>query len=480
MKNVASADPVEFASANEALLAPPEHVLSTLENDGSRRWIYPKLWMGKFWVARRYVAYLLMAIFVVVPHINVADKPLILLDIAAFEFTVFGFTFLPTDTFALALFALSVLVSIVLLTAITGRAWCGWACPQTVYMEYLFRPIDRVFEGTMGKGGRPKKDTNGWRGIARLAVYICLAMFLAHTFLAYFVGVEKLSQWVRSSPIHHPMAFVVMLGTTIAMLFNFLFFREQMCTLACPYGRLQSVMLDPHSLIVGFDYRRGEPRRKGKRPAEPTPQENDRVGDCVDCNQCVVVCPMGIDIRDGLQMECINCTQCIDACDDVMDRVGSPRGLIRYTSQESLEGRPSRLVRARTIVYPLILAGVFTGLVLAIAGKSGFDARVIRGKGMPFTMGQGSRVVNAFSIRLVNRSSEPQTYAFTCEEPSLSIEVVDEADLTLPPSGTALAPIVIRFSSELTQLDGNERVLLRVQDSAGRNKELPIRLLGPR
>ena len=255
----------EPTKAAEALLPAPEHVLSTLEQDGSRRWMRPRLSMGSFWKARRMVAYVLMAVFVAIPHIQIAGKPMVLLDIAAREFTILGFTFLPTDTLLLALFMLSVFLTVVLVTAITGRAWCGWACPQTVYMEYLFRPIDRFFEGTVGKGGKAKSDMSGWRSLARIGVYVELSMFLAHTFLAYFVGVERLSQWVQSSPLQHPLAFVVMAATTIAMLFDFLFFREQMCTLACPYGRFQSVMLDPDSMIVGFDYNRGEPRKKGRR-----------------------------------------------------------------------------------------------------------------------------------------------------------------------------------------------------------------------
>ena len=461
--------------AAEALLPAPEHVLSTLEHDGSRRWMRPRLSMGGFWKARRVVAYILMAVFVAIPHIHVAGKPLILLDIVAREFTILGFTFLPTDTLLLALFMLSVFLGIVLVTAITGRAWCGWACPQTVYMEYLFRPIDRLFEGTVGKGGKAKRDMSGWRSVARVGVYLVLSMFLAHTFLAYFVGVERLSVWVRSSPLQHPMAFFVMAGTTVAMLFDFLFFREQLCTLACPYGRFQSVMLDPNSLIVGYDFNRGEPRRKGKRSTNEA-----NIGDCVDCGQCVVVCPTGIDIRDGLQMECINCTQCIDACNDVMQRVGKPTGLIRYTSQNSLEGKSNKLIRGRTIIYPLILVGVLVGLGFAVASKTGFDARVIRGKGNPFSFDANRNVMNPFSIRLVNRTDETQTYTMSFEDSSLTLEVVDETDLQIPAGKTRLVPIVVRFHPSLTDGDGNERVTLTIRDGNDRENQLQFRVLGPR
>src|SRR6056297_2847081 len=180
------------AETSDPLLAPPEHVLSTLEADGSRRWLRPKLSTGRWWNRRRIVAYILMVVFVAIPHIRIGGKPLILLDVVAREFTVLGKTFYPTDTVVLAMLMLSVLISIVLLTALVGRAWCGWGCPQTVYMEFLFRPIDRFFEGTVGKGGQPRSRRGGFWSVARFAVYLLLCMFLAHTFLAYFVGTEKL------------------------------------------------------------------------------------------------------------------------------------------------------------------------------------------------------------------------------------------------------------------------------------------------
>ena len=278
------------------LLDAPEHVLSTLESDGSRRWIHPRLSTGKWWKRRRVVAYALIVFFVVLPHLRINGKPPVLLDIVARKFVFAGHTFLPTDTLLLALAMVGVFVTIVLATALTGRVWCGWGCPQTVYMEFLFRPIDRFFENTVGRGGKAKREVSGGWAVARFLVYLLLCMLLAHTFLAYFVGTDRLAQWIRSSPIEHPTAFLVMGGTTVAMMFDFLFFREQLCLIACPYGRFQSVMLDRSSLIVAYDGNRGEPRKKGRHI------EGDGNGDCVDCNQCVVVCPTGIDIRDGLQM----------------------------------------------------------------------------------------------------------------------------------------------------------------------------------
>lgn len=460
---------------NDALLAPEEHVLSTMERDGSRRWLRPRLSMGTWWKRRRVVAYVLMVVFVLIPHLRINGKPIVLLDFVSRQLTFLGKTFYPTDTLILALLLLTVLVTIVLVTAIVGRAWCGWACPQTVYMEFLFRPIDRFFEGTAGKGGKPRGDIAGWRSVARIVVYLFLCMFLAHTFLAYFVGTETLARWVRQSPLEHPSAFMVMAVTTGAMMFDFLIFREQMCLIACPYGRFQSVMLDEQSKIVGYDPARGEPRQKGKR------SENDPAGDCVDCNQCVVVCPTGIDIRKGLQMECINCTQCIDACDNVMHRVGLPQGLIRYSSQDELAGKPKKLFRARTIIYPMILLAVSTGFVFAVFSKVGFDARLLRGKGAPFSMSKNGVVTNTFKLRLVNRTDGDQVYTLSVTKPDgVELDVLQEESLSLASGGNVLIPLDIGFAPTATRGGGTVSATLVVEDQSDHRREIEFKLLGPR
>ncbi|GAB5403083.1 MAG: cytochrome c oxidase accessory protein CcoG [Aureliella sp.] len=462
--------------SSEALLEAPEHVLSTLDADGSRRWLRPTLSKGAWWRQRRWVAYVLMVIFVVVPHIHWGGKPLIRLDITAREFTILFHTFLPTDTLLLALTMLTAFISIVFITSVTGRAWCGWACPQTVYIEYLFRPIDRLFEGTTGKGGKPKQPMSTPRQVGRFAVYVVLNMFLAHTFLAYFVGPEKLSMWIRSSPFEHPVAFIVMAATTLLLTYDFYIFREQTCLIACPYGRFQSVMLDRQSLIVAYDYNRGEPREKGKRDPAGSGK-----GDCVDCNQCVRVCPTGIDIRDGLQMECINCTQCIDACDDVMDKVGLPRGLVRYSSQDALEGKSKRFLRARTIIYPIILLVVGGGLLAAISTKYGFDARVIRGKGAPFTRQTGGQVSNTYQIRLVNRTDKDQRYEFdVISPPEATVEIIDDSALSIEAGGTKMVPLMVQFPASMTLGAGSVPLELRVGDGSGNERVATATLLGPR
>lgn len=473
------------------MLAAPEHVLSTLESDGTRRWLYPLLSKGKLWQRRRAVGFVLAAIFILLPHLSINGKPPILLDVASRQFTLLGTTFLPTDTLLLALGMLLVFFSIVLATALGGRLWCGWGCPQTVYMEFLFRPIDRFFEGTIGKGGKPKRDVTGGLRVARWLVYLVVCMFLAHTFLAYFVGIDALSRWIRTPPWEHPTAFLVMAVTTGLMLYHFLFFREQLCLIACPYGRFQSVMLDRKSMIVAYDYNRGEPRKKGRRDPRPigtddenggvaTVQQPRAIGDCVDCNRCVAVCPTGIDIRQGLQLECVNCAQCIDACDDVMDKVGLPKGLIRYDSQDGIDGKGQGLLRARTVIYPfilLIVGGVFLNI---LSSKYGFDAQLTRAPGNPFTRIGGAEVRNTLRLRLVNRSGEDQVYSVRAVEPAaVKLEVLDPAALSLKDGQTATVPVVVDFNARLTSQTGHVEAVLEISDESGNARTKAYRLLGP-
>jgi cytochrome c oxidase accessory protein FixG len=467
----------ELTAPHEALLPAPEHVLSTLERDGTRRWIFPKLVTGFWWHRRRLLAYILMVVFLAVPHIQIAERPLFRIDLIQREFTFFGYTFFPTDTLLLALLLLSGLICIVFLTAVTGRVWCGWACPQTVYMEFLFRPIDRLFEGTRGKGGKAKVELSFPLKIARLAVYLLLSMVLAHTFLAYFVGPQQLTDWIlHSSPLSHPAAFIVMTVTTLLMTFDFYYFREQTCLIACPYGRFQSVMLDRQSLIVAYDYNRGEPRAKGRRDNNPAAK-----GDCVDCGQCTVVCPTGIDIRNGLQMECINCTQCIDACDVVMNKVGLPTGLIRYSSQAALEQKSKRILRPRTIIYPLLLLGVLTGFVFALKRVQGFTAEINRGKGTIFSVMPASTILNRFSLQLTNRSRIEQIYSVQVLAPeSASIEVVELEQLKLNPRQRTKVPVNITFPMGLTVGSGKVNAVVRVTDQTGLSRDVDFKLLGPK
>lgn len=465
------------------LLQPEQRVLSTLENSGKRRWLRPRLSKGRFLLWRRVVGYALILLFAVLPYITINGQPALLFDVIRREFHVFGKTFWPTDFFLLALLGIGTLVSIFLVTSLFGRVWCGWGCPQTVYMELVYRPIERLFEGTGGKGGKPARPVAGWRQVARFVVYLVISMFLAHVFLAYFVGVDQLFTWVQGSPLNHPVAFGVMAFTTGLMMFDFCYFREQMCILACPYGRFQSVLLDRQSLIISYDPVRGEPRgpltRKRQGVSLPVVAEESSQGDCIDCHMCVTTCPTGIDIREGLQFECVNCAQCIDACDTVMDKIGKPRGLIRYSSQEAIEGRKPRLLRPRVILYPLVIF-VIVGLFVATLGtKSIASVAVLRTVGMPYYEMPDGRIGNTLRVEIANRTDAAMAFSVSLEDVS-GIKVKLEPDpITLDPGERRIQPVQV-FAPRAAFDNGVAYVTLVVTGGDGdyRNRSR-VRLLGP-
>lgn len=387
-----------------AVLEAPEDVLSTMARDGTRRWIYPTESPGRFLTGRRITAWTLILLFFALPIIRIGGRPAVLLDLLNREFTLFGTTFYPTDTVLLMLLFIGTLVAIVLISALLGRAWCGWGCPQTVYLEFVFRPIERLVEGPEHR--RKRRDEGGlsfdtaWRKSVKWLAYLSVSLVLAHGLVAYFVGWESLLHWMSQPPTRHWGYFLMMAITTGLVLFDFGNFREQMCTIACPYARFQSALLDRDSLIVSYDPVRGEPRGKLGKHASNGPA----LGDCIDCFACVRTCPVGIDIRGGLQMECVACTQCIDACDPIMDRIGKPRGLIRYTSENALEGKPTRILRPRVVLYGALTALLTVLFVGALLVREPIDLEVVRAPGAPFLELPDGEIANRLRFRVHNRT----------------------------------------------------------------------------
>ncbi len=452
--------------------ASTERVLSTLNTDGSRRWLDPRTSRGGYWRRRRALAYALIALFVALPFVRVGGRPALLLDLSKPEFVVAGATFFSNDLVLLMLFLLTTFVGVFLLTAVLGRAWCGWACPQTVYLEWVFRPLERWLE-PKGRGGRA-------RGPLTYAVFAALSVFLAHVFLGYFVPVEVLAGWVTGSPAQHWPSFLLVVAVSALIFFDFASFREQMCVVACPYARLQSGLLDRDSLIVGYDAARGEPRGKlrGANPALPV------LGDCIDCRACVATCPTGIDIRDGLQLECIACAQCADACDGIMDRVGRARGLVGYTSQARLaRSTEARRPRVRLIVYPLILAALVGVLVFQVTRRGGAEVSVVRAVGEPFRALPDGRIANAFRVRVRNRDGAPRRYALALER-APDAELIGAAT-TLEVGAHALETadvfVVVPRASLAT---GGREIVLTVREAGASTGAAAVdsrlRLLGPR
>ena len=478
--------PAFVPASDVGILDSPEEVLSTLRNDGSRRWLYPVPERGRFWRRRLVVGWALIVFFVALPVVQIGGRPAVLLDLAAREFTFFGFTFYPTDTFLLLLVGIGVLVSIALITALLGRVWCGWGCPQTVYLEFFYRPVERFFEGA--EHVRARRDAGpwtldkAWRKGGKWAVYVVASAFLAHTFTAYFVGWDRLVAWMTGPPTEHWPYFVLATLTTGLVLFDFGFFREQMCTITCPYGRFQSILLDPDSLIVSYDPGRGEPRaRRGKQAiAEEQAGERPPLGDCVDCGACVRTCPTGIDIREGLQMECIACTQCIDACDSIMDAVDLPRGLIRYTSERALEGDRTRVVRGRTVAYGVLLVAVAAVFTVALTTRHAYDADLVRAVGPPFLERADGQVANRVRLRVRN-----QTATATAFRVELIVPEGGAVRLGATPPVPVAAREQVRVEGAITVPGATFAeaaevpAVVRLAFADGSTEDVPFTLLGP-
>ena len=456
-------------------------VLPTMNEDGSRRWIRPKPSHGKWWNRRRAVAYALMVLFFAAPHLRFLGKPIFLMDLPRRQFTLMGYTFLPTDTLLFMLVLGSGVIGIFLLTAFFGRAWCGWACPQTVYLEYLFRPIGRWFDGGY-TGSRNLDKRHAWftpRRIAKYVTFFLLSLFVSHTLLAFFVGTENLYHWVARSPSQHPTAFFFVVVFTGIVWFNFTYFREQTCLIVCPYGRWQSALIDRQSVIVAYDYTRGEPRALGVHDRDP------KAGDCIDCGACVQTCPTGIDIRNGLQMECVHCTQCIDACDDVMTRVGKPTGLIRYSSQDAIAGKPRKLLRLRTVLYPTVLAILLGGLAVALFMKASADITVLRAVDAPFSEEADGRVSNQIRVKITNRGGSERQYTLAFE--GLDGTGVDRSEVSVvaPENPLIVAGGATRTTSVFVLMprkafaNGERRVRMVFTDGKGFTETVNYRLLGP-
>jgi len=468
------------------IMEAPEEVLSTMTRDGKRKWVYPTPSKGRFYYRRLITAWGLIAVFALLPVIRIGGKPAVFLDVLHREFTFFGVTFFPTDTFLLLLLLVGVLIGIILFTALLGRVWCGWACPQTVYMEFLFRPLERWIEGPEHKRKRrdegPRTWDKIWRKGLKHGIFLAISLILAHTFVAYFAGWENLIHWMQAPPTEHWGYFMLMALTTGLILFDFGYFREQMCTIACPYARIQSVLVDPDSLIVSYDPNRGEPR--AKRSKKKIEQEEAGLipaqGDCIDCLACVRTCPVGIDIRDGLQMECIACTQCIDACDDIMDKIGKPRGLIRYTSEHELAGEKTRRIRPRTVLYTsllVIVAGIFS---IALTTRGSYDVTVNRSVGAPYMELPDGQIANRLAFSVRNRTPRATTFTIEAATPAeAEVRVVGIAPVPVDAQDIARVEAWIVVPAERFTT-GRLESTFRLRFENGSTETVTFSLLGPK
>ncbi len=419
-------------------IAPTLDTVTTINADGSRRDLHPADVHGRFTLSRRVVAWVLIAVYLLLPWIPVNGAPAVFLDVAERRFHFLGYTLAAQDVWLLFFGVSGLGFMLFFLTALFGRLWCGWACPQTVFLEHVFRRIERWIDGDATQrralAAAPMNATKAVRRIVKHALYVVVALVITHLFLAYFVSIPQLWLYLNDSPGEHWAAFLFVFVTAGVLYFNFAWFREQLCIVICPYGRLQSAMTDDHSLVIGYDAKRGEPRGKVGTPD---------AGDCVACNRCVQVCPTGIDIRHGLQLECIGCAACIDACDEVMTRVERPKGLIRYDSLVGLAGGVTRWLRPRTLVYGVLLlvgAGVAT---FAFSTVKPASFLVTRMSGAAYFVDHQD-VRDQFLVRIVNKRSVPATFTVRTSGLPAGVETRGfAAPVTIPALGEQVSPLVL-------------------------------------
>lgn len=378
-----------------------EH-LANVTHEGKRIWLYPRIIKGKLYRYREVISYVLLAFLFAGPFLRIGGQPLLLLNVVERKFVFFGKPFWPQDFYLLAFLMITAVLFVVLFTVIFGRVWCGWTCPQTIFMEMVFRRIEKLIEGNSNK--QKKLDAMPWntekifkKGL-KFVIFFLISFIIANTFLAYIIGSDALIDIITDPPMQHIGGLISILIFTTVFYLVFAKLRELVCIMICPYGRLQGVMLDPNSVVVAYDHVRGEPRGKIRKNED----QSDK-GDCVDCRLCVDVCPTGIDIRNGTQLECVNCTICIDACNQVMDKIGKPRGLIRFDSKNNIEEQKGFRFTGRIKTYMGILGLLLVGLIVMIGSRKSVQSNIYRPPGMMPSISD-SVITNYYNLELINKT----------------------------------------------------------------------------
>ncbi|OQX76017.1 MAG: cytochrome c oxidase accessory protein CcoG [Bacteroidetes bacterium 4484_249] len=397
--------------------------LTTVSDDGKRVWVFPKKPKGRFTNYRKIVGYFIFAFFILAPIIPYKGDQFLLFNVLERKFILFGAIFWPQDFHIVVMALITFVVFIVLFTVVYGRIFCGWMCPQTIFMELIFRPVEYFIEGDFMAQKRLKKQEWNfekiWKRVAKYSIFYLIAFVIGNTFLSYLIGWDQLKVYITDGPVQHLGTFIAIAVFSGVIFFIYGFFREQVCTIACPYGRLQGVFLDKKSMVITYDYKRGEPR-KGEVPA------GEEVGDCSNCRACVNVCPTNIDIRDGIQLECINCTACIDACDAQMDKAGKPRGLVRYDSEEGIETGKHHLLNPRSIAYSAVLL-ILLGVVVAMFSlRTDFETTILRQRGTLFQKYGDDAYSNIYQIEVVNKTRKKHNVTVKLLEPEGTIQMMTE------------------------------------------------------
>ncbi len=458
--------------------------IATINEEGKRSWVYPKKPGGKFYRYRKWVSYALLIFLFSAPFIKINGNQFLLFNVLERRFNIFGAPFWPQD---FHLFVISMIIGVIFITLFTvafGRLFCGWVCPQTIFMEMVFRRIEYWIEGDRGK--QIRLDKQPWntekirKRITKWSIFFIISFLIANVFLAYLIGSDQLLQYVTEGPSTHISTLISLLVFTAVFYFVFAWFREQVCIIACPYGRLQGVLLDSKSIVVAYDYKRGE-KEHGRAKFK---KNEDRIasgkGDCIDCFQCVHVCPTGIDIRNGTQLECVNCTACIDACDHMMESVHLPKGLIRYASEDNIAKKAKFKFTARLKGYSgvlLILTGVLIGMLFL---RNDVEATILRLPGQLYERKENNMISNVYTYKLINKTTKDITDVhFELLSHQGKIEEVTHQNFLVPKQSIAEGTLFIEINASALNGD-KDKVKIGVYSNDQLIETTISAFLGPR
>ncbi len=454
--------------------------ISTVDAEGKRIWIYPKKPSGTFHKWRVIVSIFLLSLLFAGPFITLNDKPFILLNFFERKFIIFGQVFWPQDFFLLALTLVTFFVIVTLFTVAFGRIWCGWMCPQTLFMEMVFRKIEYWIEGDANEQRRLDKSPWDFNKIVKKGgkhiIFLLISILIAHLLMAYLVGVDEVTNIISQPPTEHMAGFIGLLAFTGIFYGVFARFREQACIVVCPYGRLQGVLLVKDSLVVAYDWLRGEPRGKLKKNTKAI--ESSR-GDCIDCKLCVHVCPTGIDIRNGTQLECVNCTSCIDVCDDVMEKIGKPKGLIRYSSYTAIKEGIVKVFTPRIAGYTVVLTALVSLLMYFILTRADIDTTVLKAPGTLYSKTDDGQITNVYNIEFVNKTFDDVLLDVKVESPqTASLLKIGDPEIRVPKEGILKGLFMIKLpEEEIKAMRMN--VVLGVYQNGKKIETANARFIGP-
>jgi cytochrome c oxidase accessory protein FixG len=446
--------------------------IGTIDETGHRKFIFPKKPSGKLYEYRKIVSYFLLAILIANPFIKINGNQFMMFNVLERRFNIFSFPFWPQDFYLFVLFMILGVVFVILFTVIFGRIFCGWICPQTIFLEMVFRRIEYWIEGDRGAQIRLAKQEWNAEKIRKKglkwSVFLVISFFIANVFLAYLISSDELFKMIEEGPENHQSTLIALLIFTGVFYFVFVWFREQVCIIACPYGRLQGVLLDNKSINVAYDFVRGEKEIGRAKLNKNEDRATTGKGDCIDCHQCVHVCPTGIDIRNGTQLECVNCTACIDECDTIMESVGLPKGLIRYASEDEIEKKTKFQFTARMKGYSavlIILIGVLSGLLFL---RTDVEASILRLPGQLFQH-KGENISNVYTFKIINKTNDEFTAIhFKLVGIKGTLKVVGQQDFKVPKQGMNGGTLFIEINQYLLETDktkleievynGNEKI----------------------